>query len=108
MELPRCHQNNYFIGLFVAGKGSARSGAARSGPENQGPVMRSVNPAYKNDFLHRMTREAAKPPLTNERINITNVSENLTSFGKQNLTIIGKNFTTHSLNLGSNFTKFPL
>lgn len=107
--IPKYHQNNCFIGLFVAAKGSARSGAARSGPESQIPVMRSVNPAVKNDFLHRMTREAAKPPLTNERENISNITENLKlGFDKQNLSIIEKNFTTHSLNLGSNFTKFPL
>lgn len=95
-----------FIGLSVA-KGSARSGAARSGPDSQVPVMRSINPA-KNDFLHRMTREAAKPPLTNERNNISIISENLNmGIGKQNLSIIGKN-ATHSLNFESNFTKFPL
>lgn len=68
--------------------------------------MRSVNPANTNDFLHRMAREAAKPPLTNERKNETNISENLQlNVGKQNSST-GKNLTT--LNLGSNFTKFSL
>lgn len=97
-----------WIVLFIA-KGTARAGAERAGPDNQVPVMRSVNPSYKNDFLHRMTREAGKPPLTNERntTNITNVAENLKiTFAKQNLSIIAKNVTTQ--HLGSNFTKFPL
>lgn len=116
---PEYHQ--FIILLYFVAKGAAS--AVRSGPDNTVPLMRSVNP-MKNDLLHRMAREAGKPPLTNVKnsTNITNVEENLKiTFAKQNLSIIEKNdtnnglnlgietnFTKHGVNVGFNLTKLPL